>query len=336
MIRLFGGFSTFTRHGAGTMLVSLGAILPNEGYRARLVARRGRRMKLANATLVATSICIAPWTVAASFPEAADTRPRVSFVHSKDGARIAVECAGQGPTLLIVHGGTGDRRRWTPLLPLFASHFTVCAMDRRGHGDSEAGANYSLTKEFEDVAAVAESLPGTVSVLGHSIGGLCALEAAFLTNRISRLILYEPPLQDLDHTEVADRMEAMIRTGKREQALIAFLRDIVMLSPDEISAMKRQPSWSDRIAGIDIQLREIRAANKYRFDPDRVRTLQVPTLLLTGDKTASPQLKQAIASLMDTLPNRTLVVFEGQEHNAMDHIPRQFAETVARFLRATH
>jgi pimeloyl-ACP methyl ester carboxylesterase len=290
-------------------------------------------MKLATATPVATSICIALWAVTA-VPRAAETRPQVSFVHSKDGARIAVECAGQGPTLLIVHGGTGDRRRWTPLLPLFASNFTVCAMDRRGHGDSEPGANYSLTKEYEDIAAVAESRPATVFVLGHSIGGLCALEAAFLTNRISKLVLYEPPLQDLDHTAVADRMDAMIRAGDREQALMAFLRDIVMLSPDEISAMKRQPSWPDRVAAIDIQLREIRATNKYRFDPERVRTLQVPTLLLTGEKTASPQLKQAIYSLKDTLPNRTLIVLEGQEHNAMDHIPRQLVATVTQFLRA--
>jgi hypothetical protein len=36
---------------------------------------------------------------------------------------------------------------------------------------------------------------------------------------------------------------------------------------------------------------------------------------------------------MDTLPKRTLVVFEGQEHNAMDRIPQQFAETVTNFLR---
>jgi len=37
--------------------------------------------------------------------------------------------------------------------------------------------------------------------------------------------------------------------------------------------------------------------------------------------------------LMDALPNRTLVVFEGEEHNAMDTIPQQFAETVTKFLR---
>src|SRR6266498_2821631 len=174
-----------------------------------------------------------------SFSQTAETPSQVSFVRSKDGTRIAVECTGKGPSLLIVHGGTGDRSRWKPLLPLFASQFTVCAMDRRGHGESEAGSDYRLRKEFEDVAAVVNSLPGPVFVLGHSIGGVCALEAAFLTNKISKLVLYEPPLQDLDHTTVADRMEKMIHAGDREQALVTFLREIVMVSPDEIAAMKR-------------------------------------------------------------------------------------------------
>ncbi len=174
--------------------------------------------------------------------------------------------------------------------------------------------------------------PGPVFVLGHSIGGLCALEAAFLTNKISKLVLYEPPLQDLDHTAVADRMEKMIQAGDREQALVTFLREIVMVSPDEVAAMKRQAAWPSRVSGIDIQIREIRAVSKYRFDAKRTRTLKTPTLLLAGSKTASPQLKQATSALMDSLPKRTLVVFEGQEHNAMDRIPRQFAETVTKFL----
>src|SRR6266540_3616695 len=133
-----------------------------------------------------------------SFSQTSETSSQVSFVRSKDSRRIAVECTGKGPTLLIVHGGTGDRSRWKPLFPLFASQFTVCAMDRRGHGESEAGSNYSLKKEYEDVAGVVNVLsrsglgqqdgalayaratapqPGPVFVLGHSIGGLCALEA---------------------------------------------------------------------------------------------------------------------------------------------------------------
>ena len=253
---------------------------------------------------------------------------------SKDATRIVVECRGKGRTLLIVHGGTGDRKRWTPLLPLFASQLRVCAMDRRGHGESQSGMNYHLKKEAEDIAAVVNAQPGPVFVMGHSIGGVFSLHAALLTKKISKLVLYEPPLQDGDHSADANRMERLIHDGHREEALLLFLREIVKLSPAEIELMQSRPTWPARVAGIDVQIREIRELSKYRFDAVRVRKLATPTLLLTGSKTAAPQMKQAITTLMSTLPNRKLQVLEGEEHNAMDRIPRQFSEIVINFLLA--
>jgi len=268
---------------------------------------------------------------ASSFAQSVDTSR--SFVKSKDGTRIAVECTGTGPSLLIVHGGSGDRSRWKPLLPFFAPHFTVCAMDRRGHGESAAGLRYSLRKEFEDVAAVINSRPGQVFVLGHSFGGVCALEAAFLTNKIAKLVLYEPPLQDLDHTPVAKRMAKMIRAGERERALETFLAEVVMITPAEIAAMKQKASWPSRVSSIDIQIREIQALSKYRFDAKRMKKVAIPTLLLKGNKTASAQLNSAIDSLRVSLRNPTLLWFEGEGHNAMDNIPEQFANAVTIFLK---
>jgi pimeloyl-ACP methyl ester carboxylesterase len=120
----------------------------------------------------------------------------VIFVTSKDGTRIGVECAGTGPTLLFVHGGVGDRTRWTPIFPLLTSQLTVCAMDRRGRGASGDSREYSLQNEAEDVAAVVNSRSGSSFVFGHSYGGVAALEAAFLTDRIAKLMLYEPPLHE--------------------------------------------------------------------------------------------------------------------------------------------
>ena len=208
-------------------------------------------------------------------------------------------------------------------------------MDRRGRGASGDSTDYSLQKGAEDVAAVVNSRPGAVFVLGHSIGGVCALEAAFLTDKISKLVLYEPPLQDRNHDAVATKMENMIRSGENERALVTFLQEIVMVSTKEIEEMKAQSSWSGRAVGIGKQIREIRALDRYRFDANRVRTLKVPTLLLTGSKTTSPDLKRAIDVLMTTLPNRSLFVFEGQEHNAMDTVPQEFAEAVTRYLLDT-
>ena len=205
-------------------------------------------------------------------------------------------------------------------------------MDRRGHGESEPGPNYSLQKEVEDVAAAVNAPHGPVFVLGHSIGGVFSLEAALVTKKISKLVLYEPPLQDLDHTAIADRMERLIQAGNREQALLTFLSEIVMMSPNEVEIMKARPVWPARVAGIDIQIREIRELAKYRFAARRVRKLKTPTLVLAGSNTASPQVKQAVESLMNVLPNRTLFVFAGEGHNAMDNIPQQFAEVVINFL----
>lgn len=158
-------------------------------------------------------------------------------------------------------------------------------MDRRGHGASGDSPDYALQKEVEDVAAVANSRLGPVFVLGHSYGAVCALEAAFLTDKISKVVLYEPPLQDLDHTAVAARMEKMIQAGDREQASVIFFQEIVMISPSEVVAMKARPSWPWLVASIESQIRQIRALAGYRFDPKRMSTLNVPTLLLTGSKT---------------------------------------------------
>jgi pimeloyl-ACP methyl ester carboxylesterase len=279
-------------------------------------------------------VCVAGMTAGATASSSPETESSIIRVASKDGTLIAVECAGAGPRLIVVHGGTGDRSRWTPLFPLFASHFTVCAMDRRGHGASGDSADYSLQKEAEDVVAVVNSQPGEVFVLGHSFGALCALEAAFLTNKISKLVLYEPPLQDLPHTAVVSGMERMIQAGEREQALVTFMQEIVMITPSEITAMKARPSWPGLVASIESSIRQAHALEGYRFDPSRVSTLKIPTLLLAGSETASPQLKKAISGLLDSLPNRTLIVFKGQQHNAMDIIPQQFAEAVGTFLLA--
>jgi pimeloyl-ACP methyl ester carboxylesterase len=74
-------------------------------------------------------------------------------------------------------------------------------MDRRGRGESGDGPDYEMEHEFEDVAAVVDSIAeasgSKVAVYGHSYGGNCAWGAAALTANIRALILYEgwPPVK---------------------------------------------------------------------------------------------------------------------------------------------
>jgi len=241
-------------------------------------------------------------------------------VTSSDGTQIAVECTGTGPTLLFVHGGVGDRTRWTPLLPLLASRFTACAMDRRGHGASGDSPEYSLSKEAQDVAAVINSRSGPVFVFGHSYGGVAALEATVLTDRIAKLMLYEPPLHEPVDTnlEVAVRIEEMVKQGKLEQALVTFQTEIVKQSPEEIARMKARPTWAGLVASIPVHPRQMRALLTYRFDASRMKSVSMPTLLLIGEETKSHYAKRSIAALRESLPNSKVVVLARQEHNAME------------------
>ena len=265
--------------------------------------------------------------------EPATTRNELIAVTSKDGTRIGVECAGTGPTLLFVHGGVGDRSRWTPMFPLLSSTFTTCAMDRRGRGASGDSPEYSLSKEAEDVAAVVNSRPGPVFVFGHSYGGVAALEAAFLTDRIARLMLYEPPLHEPagNNLAVAARLEEMVNKGELERALITFQTEIVKQSPEEIARMKARPTWRSLVASIAVHPRQMRALSAYRFNAARLKAVTVPTLLLIGADTASPYARQSIEALRDSLPNSTLVTLAGQQHNAMEGGREVLANAIVTF-----
>jgi len=108
----------------------------------------------------------------------------------------------------------------------------------------------------------------------------------------------------------------------------------VKQSQSEVAAMRTRPAWGKLLATIDSQPRQMRALARYRFDAERMRRVTVPTLLLVGSDTASPSIKRAIRSLATSLPNRRLVVLEGQQHNAMDTGRDQLAEAVITFLQS--
>lgn len=115
----------------------------------------------------------------------------MEHVRSLDGTLIAFERSGAGPPLVLVHGILGSSRRW-PVLPDLEQHFTITAIERHGRGESGDTEPYAIAREFEDVAAVVTAIGGEVSLLGHSFGGLCVLEAALLTPHVRRLVVYEP------------------------------------------------------------------------------------------------------------------------------------------------
>src|SRR6476469_2880526 len=53
-----------------------------------------------------------------------------------DGVRIVYDVAGDGPPVVLLHGGGADSSWWGDLVPALAERHTVFTMDSRGHGRS--------------------------------------------------------------------------------------------------------------------------------------------------------------------------------------------------------
>jgi pimeloyl-ACP methyl ester carboxylesterase len=255
------------------------------------------------------------------------------FVLSADGTPIAVWRSGAGPPLLLVHGTTADHTRWAPVLPAFEAEYSVLALDRRGRGRSGDAASYEFEREFEDVAAVIEWAADGVFVLGHSYGGICALEAARLTTNVEKLVLYEPPLGFVSSApDVVRRLETLRETGEHDELVRYFMLAVVGLAPDQVEHLRSLPAWKARVAAAGTIPREERANREYDFSPEHFREVGTPTLFLLGGESPEP-FRQACKAVHATLQNCRVVVLEGQRHNAMDTATERFTTEVLRFLR---
>lgn len=253
---------------------------------------------------------------------------------SRDGTPIAYTSTGSGRPLVLVHGTGAAHTRWAPVIPALSRQFRVCAMDRRGRGESGDAAVYDIRREFEDVAALVEALGEPVDLLGHSYGGVCSLEASLLTGMVRKLILYEPPLPvgvPITPEGVIDRLQILLDQDDRAGVVGTFMREVVRMPPQEFTLFRASPAWPGRVAAAHTLPRELRALDTYRFQPRRFANLKLPALLLVGGD--SPQfLKAAVDAAHAALPASRLVSLPGQQHIAMDTAPELFVREVTAFL----
>ena len=256
-------------------------------------------------------------------------------VKSSDGTLIAYHCKGTGTPLVLVAGmGAANPMTW-PVVPVLVEHFRVCAVDRRGRGESGDGSSYALEREFEDIVAVLDSIGEPAFLLGHSFAALLALESALLIGDLRRLILYEPLIPRLDVPAYpdghVDRLEAQLKAGDREGALIVHLRQDAGLTADEIGKLMASPAWPARLATVDTLPREKRSKERYKFDAQRFKDLRTPTLILVGGE-SSPDFKESAETVHKVLPNSQIAILPGQRHVAMYAAPELFIKAVLPFL----
>ena len=94
---------------------------------------------------------------------------------------------GEGPDLLLLHGGGDNLETWRDFAPLLRRDFHIWAYDARGHGRCLAPDAASVDAMVDDVIAVASRLHRPLAV-GHSMGGVNALLAAGRSDRLRGVV----------------------------------------------------------------------------------------------------------------------------------------------------
>jgi pimeloyl-ACP methyl ester carboxylesterase len=251
---------------------------------------------------------------------------------SPDGTPVVAWRAGSGPPLVLVHGSTSESSTWLPSAGLLGERVSIVAVERRGRGESGDGAAYSLEAEAQDLAAILDALGEPAHVLGHSFGGLVALEGALLRpDAIRTLVLYEPPLGGGVELELVERLEALLAADERDRALETVYAEVAGMSAEEIDRLRGSDLWERRRAAVPTVPREFRAARAYRLDAARFAGLDVAAVLLVG--TESPAwMREAAHGLVAALPRARVVELAGQGHVAHVVAPGVFARAVLAAL----
>jgi pimeloyl-ACP methyl ester carboxylesterase len=260
-------------------------------------------------------------------------RPVIASIKAPSGVTISYERYGKGPPLVLVHGSFSDHRtNWAFVAPLLAAQFTVYAVARRGRGLTDASEGHSLEDEAADTVALIRSIGGLVSLLGHSYGAQVALAAAAqMPAPVRKLVLYEAPWQHLMDDATVTRLEPFADAGDWDSFAFAFFRDALAVPVKELNALRASELWPPIVADAKASLGDMRALNRYRFEAERFRGLQMPVLLQTGSE--SPREFYVTDALAAVLADVRVETLDGQAHEGMTTAPEQYAAAVSQFLR---
>jgi pimeloyl-ACP methyl ester carboxylesterase len=239
---------------------------------------------------------------------------------SADGTRIAFEKTGRGPALIVVSGALSQRSlyRDQPLVPTLAEHFTVTIYDRRGRGQSSDVQPYSVDREIEDIEALLDDAGGSAFVYGVSSGAALALQAAAKAGpaRVTKLAIYDAPYgqEQQEFSTQKQRVNELVQGGVPGEAA-AFFLSAIGTPPEALEGMKRSPDW-DVFKRIDRTLPyDYAVLGDGEVPQDLVRTIRVPTLVMSGEKSIGIMAPTAdrIAALIPDSQRKTL---KGQAHQA--------------------
>ena len=253
--------------------------------------------------------------------------------------RMVWRCWGEGPAIVLLHGGHGSWTHWIRNIPYLAQRYRVAVPDMPGYGDS------ALPPDPADPASLAQALAsgldevfpgsGPVAVVGFSFGGVIAGHLTRLRpDRAGRLVLVgagglgleRPTLQPLRSWRRLDGPE-------RDEAHRANLQILMLHNPASIDALALYLQ-SHNTARAHINSPAISATDTLRRCLDEV---SAPLAGIWGEADATTgALLPTRRDLLRTIdPQSEFVVVPGAGHWVQYEAPEAFNTALDTILSST-
>jgi proline iminopeptidase len=279
-----------------------------------------------------------------------------------DGARLFIRDVGSGRPIIVAHGGPDfDHEYLVPELDGLAEQFRLVFYDQRGRGRSFAGEgpqSVTIASEVEDLDRIRVwTGSGSVALIGHSWGGLLAMEYAIrYPDRVSHLILMNTAPASHRDMLALRREWASRRTPEQSERMTELASDPAYLAGDiEVEAeyyrihfgttVRRRDQLDEIVrrlrvgftpAGIvaaraieDALYAQTWSAEDYDLIPE-LRSLPIPTLVIRGEDDFVPA--EVMRRIASAIPRASFVEIGESGHFAYLEQPELVRSIISEFL----
>jgi 3-oxoadipate enol-lactonase len=254
-------------------------------------------------------------------------------------AEIVYWVLGDGPPVFLLHPFPVNHEFWLPVAEVLATRYRVVLPDLRGHGDSAVGEGpATMEKHAADIAHVMDDASvGRAPLVGVSIGGYALFEFwRKHRGRVAALGLFNTKA-------AADGSEA--RAGRLQAANEVLDRGTEPFFESMIPRVLAKTTREMRPDLADGALRMMRKMSPedvaqvqrgMAARPDSVETLKtinVPTLLVTGDDDVTTGVNEAEVMRQHIRGSQLRVVAKAGHYAAWEQ-PEEVTRLLRQFLDA--
>jgi 3-oxoadipate enol-lactonase len=246
--------------------------------------------------------------------------------------KIAYKISGNpgSPKLVLIHGLFINSDCWRDQLPFFEPSYNVLRFDLYGHGRShKPGKRYTIRNYVTDMSLLLDHLGWTENLvfMGHSLGGMIALVYALENpSKVHKLVIASSYCF-VSNEAITDVMGRVKSNPVHKFALGIGKRGLVPYDEDTAEWVAKQ--MSDYMSQKDALLATAASAG---FNIcENLRNLQIPTLLIVGEKDITTPV-WASEMLHEWLPQSEIIIVSKASHLVLLDHSDEFNNYVKDFL----